>query len=77
MNSNSGITVHGSPELLLRTCWEKKITIKGILEKVLELKEIKILEGSIVKIETSVAKLKIAANFRGVIRTFPYFLSWI
>ena len=37
----------------------------------LEFKEIKILGGSIVKIETLVVKLKIAANFKRVIRTFP------
>ena len=36
----------------------------------LKLKEIKTLRESIVKIKTSVAKLKIAANFGGVIRTF-------
>jgi hypothetical protein len=36
-----------------------------------ELKEIKILWGSIEKIETLAAELKIAANFRGVNITFP------
>jgi hypothetical protein len=46
-----------------------RISVEGILRKkkskVLELKEIETLEGSIEKIETLVAKLKIAANFRG------------
>ena len=42
--------------------------------KVLELKEIKTLRESIVKIEISVAELKIAANFKGI-RTFPSILT--
>jgi hypothetical protein len=64
----AGIIVHGSPESLLRVFWEKKYL------KVPTLREIKTLGGYIVKIETSVAELKIALNFRGVIRTFPYIL---
>ena len=58
-----GITVQdmlGKKKLLLRAFWEK----------VLELKKIKTLGESFVKIETSVAELKIAANFR---RSDPYF----
>ena len=54
-----------SRESLLRAFWKKKKS------KVPELKEIKTLGGSVVKIERSVAELKIAANFREVIRTFP------
>ena len=41
---------------------EKKIIVEGILGKLLELKEIKTLGGSVVKIETSMAELKIATN---------------
>ena len=44
-------------------------------KKMLELIKIKTLGRSIVKIETSVAELKITANFRRVIRTFP-FIKW-
>jgi hypothetical protein len=52
------ITVHCSSELLLRAFWKKKKS------KVPKLKEIETLGRSIEKIETLVAKLKIAANFR-------------
>jgi hypothetical protein len=48
----------------LRAFWEKK-------SKVPELKEIETLRGSIEKIETLVAELKVAANFRGVNNIFP------
>jgi hypothetical protein len=41
------------------------------IKKMPKLKEIKTLGGSIVKIEISVAELKIAANFKRVIRIFP------
>ena len=47
--------------------WKKKKK----KSKVPELKEIKTLGGLIMKIGTSMAKLKIVANFRRVIRTFP------
>jgi hypothetical protein len=50
-----GVGEEGLPESLLRAFWEK----------VPELKEIETLGGSIKKIETLVAELKIAANFRG------------
>jgi hypothetical protein len=43
----------------------------GLIDGVLELRDFETLGGSIVKIETSVAKLKIVINFKGVIRTFP------
>jgi hypothetical protein len=39
--------------------------LRAFWEKVPELKEIKIMGGSIEKIETLVAELKIAANFMG------------
>jgi hypothetical protein len=52
------------PESLLRAFWEKK-------SQVPELKEIETLRGSIKKIETLVAELKIVVNFRGVNNTFP------
>jgi hypothetical protein len=45
--------------------------------KVLELKEIETLGGSIEKIETLVVKLKIAANFGRVNSNFPYFLPLV
>jgi hypothetical protein len=43
----------------------------GFTDRVLGLRDFETLRGSIVKIETSVAELKIVVNFRGVIRTFP------
>ena len=52
---------------------KKKLLLRAFWEKMLELKKIKTLGESIVKIETSVAELKIGANFREVIRTFPIF----
>jgi hypothetical protein len=63
----AGITVHDYLESLLRTCWEKKLLLRAFWEKVPTLREIKTLGGGgyIVKIETSVAELKIALNFRG------------
>jgi hypothetical protein len=54
------ITVDGSPESLLMAFWEKNNN-----SKVSELKEIETLRGSIEKIETLVAELEIAANFKG------------
>ena len=43
----------------------------GLIDRVPELRDFEILRGLIAKIETSVAKLKIVVNFRGVIHTFP------
>jgi hypothetical protein len=42
----------------------------GLADKGPTLRDFETLGGYIVKIETSVAELKIAVNFRGVIRTF-------
>jgi hypothetical protein len=51
------------------------IIVEGILgkkkSKVPKLKEIETLRGSIDKIETLVAELKVVANFRGVNNIFP------
>ena len=46
----------------------------GLTDRVPTLRNFETLGGSIVKIETSMAELKIAANFGGLIRTFPDFL---
>jgi hypothetical protein len=43
----------------------------GLIDRVPTLRDFEILEGYIVKIETLVAELKIAVNFRGVICTLP------
>jgi hypothetical protein len=43
----------------------------GLTNGVPGLRNFETLRGSIVKIEISVVKLKIAINFRRVIRTFP------
>jgi hypothetical protein len=43
----------------------------GLTDEVPSLRDFETLRESIEKIETSVAKLKIITNFRGVIRTFP------
>ena len=55
------------------------ITVEGILkkkknQKVHKLKKIKTLKGSVIKIKTLIIKLKIIANFKEVIYTFPFFL---
>jgi uncharacterized surface protein with fasciclin (FAS1) repeats len=42
----------------------------GLTDGVPELRDFKTLGGSIVKIKTSMAKLKISINFKGVICTF-------
>jgi hypothetical protein len=44
----------------------------GLTDGVPKLRDFKTLGGSIAKIKTSVAELKIVVNFKGVIRTFPY-----
>jgi hypothetical protein len=51
---------------------KKKSLLRAFWEKVPELKEIETLEGSIEKIETLVAELKIVANFGGLNNTFLY-----
>jgi hypothetical protein len=43
----------------------------GLTDRVPTLRDFETLGGYIVKIETSVAELKIVVNFRGVIHTFP------
>ena len=43
----------------------------GLTDGVPTLRNFKTLGGSIVKIETSMAELKIVANFGGLICTFP------
>jgi hypothetical protein len=43
----------------------------GLIDGVSESRDFKILRGLIIKIKTLVVELKITANFREVIRTFP------
>jgi hypothetical protein len=49
---------------------KKKSLLRAFWEKVPELKEIETLGGSIEKIETLVAELKIVVNFGGLNNTF-------
>ena len=54
-------------------CWRHFGKKKKKKSKVLELKEIETLGGTIEKIEILVAELKIATNFRGWTVLFPFF----
>ena len=55
----------GNKKLLLRAFWEKMHTLRNFETS----------GGYIVNFYTSVAELKIAINFRGLICTFPYNIS--
>jgi hypothetical protein len=61
-NQKWGRAMHVTTVLSVNEC---------LIDGVLRLRDFETLEGSIEKIETSVVKLKIVTNFRGVNNTFP------